>query len=96
MSKKKKKGRKAAKKRARALKSITKAVGLTIAAFSAGAFQNTLKRRAVALVESVLGRIGTLRETYAGTSKEQAGKEQAGKEQAGSRRESRPNGVTVS
>lgn len=86
MSKKKKKGRKAAKKRARALKSITKAVGLTIAAFSAGAFQDTLKKRAVALVESVLGRIGTLRETYAGTSKEQDGP----------RRESRPNGAMVS
>jgi hypothetical protein len=89
MSKKKgKKARKAAKKRARALKSLTKAVGLTVAAFSAGLFQEDLKKRAVALVQSVLGRIEGLRETYS--------ERMGSKEETESRRESRPNGVMAS
>jgi hypothetical protein len=88
MSKKKKKAAKAAKKRARALKSLTKAVGLTVAAFSAGVFQDSLKKRAVALVQSVLGRIEGLREAYSGG----ASSSSSSKEEAGSRRENRPNG----
>jgi hypothetical protein len=73
MSKKKKKARKAAKKRARALKSLTKAVGLTAAAFSAGAFHDKLKKGAVALLQGVLGRIEGLRATYSGSPKGEVG-----------------------
>lgn len=66
MSKKKKKARKAAKKRARALKSIGKVVGLTAAALSVGAFHDKLKKGALAVFHSALSRVESLRAAYAG------------------------------